>query len=440
MSFFGSTLNNNNATNSPLGSTMNNGLGGGMNNTMGGMNSMNNTMGGMNGMNTMGTNTLGGGFNTMNTMNANTNTNFGSLVPELANDITIANPASDSVSDISFNPQQDLIFSSSSWDGTVKIWDVQTGVPQERSQYVHNAQTNTPVLSTRWTDDGSKVASGGCDNNIILYDIMSQQQQVIGTHDQPVQAIRFAQVGPTNQSILVSGSWDKTIKYWDLRQPQPVCTVQMPERVYCMDAKSKLLVVGTAGKQVAVINLDSPQTIFKTMVSPLKWQTKSIACFNQANGYALGSIEGRCSIQYIDPEEHRKVGFSFKCHRPNTQTVGGTSSSLGSASSGPVGKSSPAYVYAVNSISFHPTYGTFATAGGDGSINFWDKDLRHRLKGFPSFKAPISVGTFNRSGSIYAYAISYDWAQGHNGRKPEYPNVIRLHQSSDDEVKERKKR
>ena len=56
--------------------------------------------------------------------------------------------------------------------------------------------------------------------------------------------------------------------------------------------------------------------------------------------------------------------FSFKCHRkdqaPNVkdQTL----------------------VYSVNDITFHPVHGTFSTAGADGTVNFWDKDARTRLK------------------------------------------------------------
>ena len=39
-------------------------------------------------------------------------------------------------------------------------------------------------------------------------------------------------------------------------------------------------------------------------------------------------------------------------------------------------------IYAVDCITFHPTYGTFATTGSDGTFNFWDKDSRQRLKAF----------------------------------------------------------
>jgi WD40 repeat protein len=39
-----------------------------------------------------------------------------------------------------------------------------------------------------------------------------------------------------------------------------------------------------------------------------------------------------------------------------------------------------AEIYAVNTIKFHPVHGTFATAGGDGTYNFWDKDSKQRLR------------------------------------------------------------
>ena len=39
-------------------------------------------------------------------------------------------------------------------------------------------------------------------------------------------------------------------------------------------------------------------------------------------------------------------------------------------------------VYSMNDINFHPVQpeGTFSTSGSDGTINFWDKDARTRLK------------------------------------------------------------
>ncbi|CCE63172.1 hypothetical protein TPHA_0E00770 [Tetrapisispora phaffii CBS 4417] len=337
---------------------------------------------------------------------------------DLMNDIVINNPAEDSISDIAFSPQQDFLFSVSSWDNKVRIWDAQGGNPQGRAQYEHAA----PVLCTRWSSDGTKVASGGCDNAIKIYDVASGQNQQLGTHNAAVKSLRFVNCGPSNQECLVTGSWDKTLKYWDLRQPQPISTVMLPERVYSMDSKDKLLVVGTADRNICIIDLNSPGNIFKTFLSPLKWQTRAIACFNRGDSYAIGSIEGRCAIRYVDDMQQKNLGFSFKCHRQNQNN-----------------NSMHANIYPVNSIAVHPVYGSFATAGSDGTFHFWDKDHRHRLKAFPSQNATIPVVNFNRNGSVLAYALSYDWFQGYGGNKQGYPNVIKLHPTTDAEVQERKK-
>lgn len=85
----------------------------------------------------------------------------------------------------------------------------------------------------------------------------------------------------------------------------------------------------------------------------------------------------------------RNRKFGFRCHRNRDD------------------------IYAVNSIAFHPVHGTFGTAGSDGSVAFWDKDTKQRISdGFiPKQDAPITATAFNSTGSIYAYAVSYDWSK-----------------------------
>ncbi|KAF8207178.1 hypothetical protein K438DRAFT_2013703 [Mycena galopus ATCC 62051] len=84
-------------------------------------------------------------------------------------------------------------------------------------------------------------------------------------------------------------------------------------------------------------------------------------------------------------------------------------------SRGMVGRVNPnnnpndAVIFAVNDISFHPVHGTFSTCGGDGTIGFWDKDARIRLKTFDAAPGPISSSAFSRDGSIFGYSVAYDW-------------------------------
>lgn len=344
---------------------------------------------------------------------------------ELINDITLNNPPDDSISDLSFSPQQDLL-AVASWDKKVRIYEVDpnTGNNQGRALYEHEA----PVLSARWSLDGQRVVSGGADKQVKLFDLALQQLQTIGAHDAAVRAVRYVECGPTNTPVVASGSWDKTLKYWDMRAQQPISVVNLPERVYSMDSAQKLLVVACADRHLSIIDLNNPQQIFKNNMSPLKWQTRSVSCHPQGDCYAVGSIEGRCAIQYVDDQQNK--GFSFRCHR---KTGAGQTGNIRT-------NSTDSQIFAVNSINFHPVYGTFSTAGSDGTFCFWDKDARQRLKGFPQVNSTISASCFNKNGSIFAYAMSYDWSQGYMGNRPDLPNVIKLHGTKDDETKQKKKR
>lgn len=352
---------------------------------------------------------------------------------ELLNDITINNPPEDSIEDLSFSPQQDLL-AVASWDKKVRIYEVDsnTGNNMGRAMYEHNA----PVFSSRWSLDGTKIISGGADNQVKIFDLATQQAQQIGQHDSAVKSVRYVECGPTNTQVVASGSWDKTLKYWDMRSPQPVSTINLPERVYSMDSSQKLLVVGCADRHISIIDLNNPQQIFKSSQSPLKWQTRVVSCYPQANGFAIGSIEGRCAIQYITENEQKKFGFSFKCHR---KQGGGSSTSTGGLRT-TSSSSNESQAFSVNAISFHPIYGTFSTAGSDGTFCFWDKDAKQRLKSFPELPGTVSATAFNKNGTIFAYAVSYDWSLGYMGNRPDYPNIIKLHATKDVEIKQKNKR
>ena len=58
------------------------------------------------------------------------------------------------------------------------------------------------------------------------------------------------------------------------RSPTPAHTQQLPERVYAMDVKHPLLVVGTADRNITVFNMSNPSQPYKQLQSPLKFQTR----------------------------------------------------------------------------------------------------------------------------------------------------------------------
>jgi len=331
-------------------------------------------------------------------------------------DIEVPQPPGDSISSLAFSNQADYL-AVGSWDNSVRIYDVGTnGQAQGKAMYQHDG----PVLGVCWNKEGNKVISAGTDNAGRMYDLATGQTTQVAQHSAPIKAVKW--IDSPQGGILVTGSWDKTIKYWDLRSSAPVATVELPERCYSLDVQYPLMVVGTAERHVQIFNLSNPGTIFKTLTSPLKWQTRVVSCFTASDksGFAIGSVEGRVSVHFVDDKESMN-NYTFRCHRrdinPNSKDQG--------------------IVFAVNDIAFNPIHGTFATCGSDGTVHFWDKDSRIRLKSFDPAPSPITTGSFNRNGTIFAYAVSYDWHKGHSGMAPDTQTKLLLHACKDDEVKKR---
>jgi len=333
-------------------------------------------------------------------------------------DVEVVDPPTDGISTLSFSSQADYL-AVGSWDNSVRIYEVgANGQTQGKAMYQHQG----PVLDVCWNKEGNKIFSGGADNAGRMFDVVTGQATQVAQHDAPIKVVGWVDAPGTG--ILATGSWDKTVKYWDLRSASPAATVQLPERCYTFDIQYPLLVVGTAERHIQIYNLSNPSTAYKSIVSPLKWQTRVISCFTgspgSSNGFAVGSVEGRVAIQYVEDKDSQN-NFSFKCHRRD---------------SSPSSKDQ-ALVFAVNDINFHPVHGTFSTCGSDGTIHFWDKDARTRLKSFDAQQGPISTTAFNRNGNIFAYAVSYDWCKGHSGMTPGSPNKIYLHSCKDEEVRKR---
>lgn len=60
---------------------------------------------------------------------------------------------------------------------------------------------------------------------------------MVAKHDAPVRhCFIIPQLG-NGGGMLVTGGWDKTLRYWDLRMGTMAFRQELPERVYGMDVK-----------------------------------------------------------------------------------------------------------------------------------------------------------------------------------------------------------
>ncbi|XP_077284411.1 ribonucleic acid export 1 [Arctopsyche grandis] len=323
-------------------------------------------------------------------------------------DYEVTAPPEDSISALAFSPpsipQNFLI--AGSWDSQVRCWDVEmSGKTNPKSMQTMGG----PVLDVCWHDDGTKVFIASVDKQVKCWDLASNQTIQVAAHDGPVKTCHW--VKASNYTCLMTGSWDKTLKFWDTRTPHPMMTINLNERVYCADVDYPMAVVSTAGRGITIYMLEGKPQEFRKVDSPLKFQHRVVAIFKdkttkQPTGYALGSVEGRVAIQYVTAGP--KDNFTFKCHRSNGAQNGFQE------------------IYAVNDIAFHPEHGTLATVGSDGTFSFWDKDARTKLKPSEQMDQSITKCAINSNGQIFAYAVSYDWSKGHEYYNTSKKNYIFL--------------
>ncbi|EGD76405.1 hypothetical protein PTSG_07524 [Salpingoeca rosetta] len=241
-------------------------------------------------------------------------------------DQQVVSPPSDTVQSLRFSPvphsQSSICLLAGSWDATARLWEVNH---MGQSNALLQQTVEAPVLDVNYKADGTAGFIACADNTVKMWDFQSQQVTTVGKHDAPVKTCNW--IG--HLGVLMTGSWDRTIKFWDTRSPQPMAQFALSERVYSADVRENYGAVATADNKVHVFDLSQNPQQKGVVDTTLKMQTRCIRCFPKKDGFAAGSIEGRCAIVYTEPPRQAET-FSFKCHRET-------------------GK-----IYTVNAIAFHP--------------------------------------------------------------------------------------
>ncbi|PVD29616.1 hypothetical protein C0Q70_08871 [Pomacea canaliculata] len=322
---------------------------------------------------------------------------------ETPSEFKLNNPPGDGISAVKFGPSSNQFLLVSSWDDSVRLYDVVAN--NMRIKYMHAA----PVLDCCF-QDAVHAYSGGLDKMLKMYDFNTNSEMTVGSHDEAIRCVEFA----PDVNVIISGSWDSTVRLWDPRGPSAAGTFNQPDKVYTMSVCGDRLVVGTAGRRVLVWDLRNMGYVQQRRESNLKYQTRCIRCFPNKQGYVLSSIEGRVAVEYLDPSpEVQKKKYAFKCHRIKENGVEN--------------------IYPVNAIAFHNIYNTFATGGSDGYVNIWDGFNKKRLCQFHKYPTSIASLAFSNDGNVLAIASSYMYEVDEKENCPE--DAIFIRNVTDQETK-----
>jgi mRNA export factor len=72
-------------------------------------------------------------------------------------------------------------------------------------------------LCSAWKDDGTTVFSGGCDKLVKMWPLLSGgQPMAFSGHEAPIKELAWI----PQMNLLVSGSWDKTLRYENVHNLQ----------------------------------------------------------------------------------------------------------------------------------------------------------------------------------------------------------------------------
>ena len=330
--------------------------------------------------------------------------------------LDLPNAPDDSVSKVRWSPADCplVLLGATSWDKTVRVWQVAKGATPGaavQAQLMGGQSGAAPLLDMAFAADG-RVFYGGCCRTAMMWNLQTQQQQQVAAHDLPVSCMAYVNQ-QVSQEMLITGSWDGKVRFWDLRQPAPAKEENLGAPIFAMSVVSPMVAFAT-GRKITVMNLQTMSRAGELEPNAMmKYQFRDVACMPNHSGVMTGSAEGRLSVMPLSPAA-ASAACCFKAHATETP-----------------GMRHHFTMYQLNFAVVHQQGGTGITGGADGVVRFWNLGARTRIAEIPPklhnpAPVPVSCGALSADGTMLAYGSSYDWSLGKDNFDPKMPKYVTI--------------
>jgi cell cycle arrest protein BUB3 len=131
------------------------------------------------------------------------------------------NAPNDGISAVKFSPNGSEFLLASSWDNTVRMYDV------DHNTMVYQYKHSMAVFDCAF-HDVNHAYSGGLDKVLKCFDFTAQRETIVGTHDDAIRCVHYC----PEVNVIITGSWDKTVKLWDPRMPTCAGNFKQPDKVF----------------------------------------------------------------------------------------------------------------------------------------------------------------------------------------------------------------
>jgi len=208
---------------------------------------------------------------------------------------------------------QDVVISSDgqfalsgSWDGTLRLWDLNTGATTRR--FVGHTKD---VLSVAFSVDNRQIVSGSRDRTIKLWNTLGECKYTIQdseAHTGWVSCVRFSPV--TSNPIIVSGGWDKMVKVWNLTNCKlrtnlvghtgyiNTVTVSPDGSLCASGGKDGVAMLWDLAEGKRLYSLDAGDIIHSLTFSPNRYWL----CAATQSGIKIWDLESKSIVDELKPE------------------------------------------------------------------------------------------------------------------------------------------
>ncbi|XP_060857459.1 protein Rae1-like [Metopolophium dirhodum] len=296
-------------------------------------------------------------------------------------------------------PHQKNFLVASSYDKTVRLWEVKPSGQTVSKMMLH---VPDPILDVSWSVNGRTIFMVSSDNKLRGWDLETLiRLQAHKSDDVPLKTCHVI-TGPYYESCIMTSSWDNILKIWDTKCKRPVDTILVHNDISYVDVDYDTAVVCTEQGDIYTYTLGRQIEMIRQVIPPLPSHQCCVSIFRDKKthtpaGFGLGNREGRV--------------FKIYNHKPgqleNTVWLSGDNQD-DNVTATPRGT----FDTAVNDIKFHPVHGTLAVARSNGTFSYVDMKRRIVLKESKKLQGqPIQKCCFNGDGQIFAYSTSSDWSK-----------------------------
>nr|WP_310834211.1 serine/threonine-protein kinase [Aetokthonos hydrillicola] len=265
------------------------------------------------------------------------------------------------------------------------------------------------VTSVAISPDGKTLASGSWDTTLRLWDLSTGKlSDTLKGNIGQLNNVAISSDGNT----VASGSSQNIIKLWNLVTKQELGIIQGHNRdvtSIAFSKKGEILASGSADGSIKVWNLSTRQEI-KTLQRHFQ-EVRSVAMTSDGNTLVSGSTDGSIKVWNIESGQyHTLLGHSS---RVNSVAISPDGIILASGSadktiklwniqSGQESRTLKGHSYAVNAIAFSPDGNTLASGSADHTIKLWNPTTGQEIRTLQGHTKEVTSVVFTPNGKTLA--------------------------------------